>query len=539
MYDTNPAQRSAWPFHPLLAATFPVLSLYTNNMGQVGARQIMRPLGLSLLGTLLVWIVVGLMARSVLKGAVAASTAVLVFFSYGHMLNLVPPALAAGVGIACCAVMAAVVIGIWRSRSTLRATTAVLNMASVVLVLPSCAILVPSLTARPDAAKAATYAARHRVIPPPASPDLPDVYYVILDAYLRSDRLAQFYGYDNTAFIRSLEKRGFYVAPSSLSNYDQTNLSLASSLNLTYLGSLAQRLGPDSEDVEAARRMLDDNAVAAYLRALGYHYVFVWTGAGQTRNDTADLKLYEGSTISSFETNLLGLSALQSDRRVGVNEYDGHRRSVRTAFESLCAAPRLPYPKFVFAHIAAPHPPFVFGANGEARNPVPLQVGEDGSWLLKHFTPQQYRDGYVSQVQYINGRVLQTVDAILKGSSRPPIIILQGDHGSRLHLDWESLAKTDLREPFSILNAYHVPASVRPYLYPRITPVNTFRVLLTHRFGAKYPLLPDRSYYSTAAQPYNFVDVTRAIPDAAGGHTPLGGPQRLHDLSHERLGITE
>jgi hypothetical protein len=46
----------------------------------------------------------------------------------------------------------------------------------------------------------------------------------------------------------------------------------------------------------------------------------------------------------------------------------------------------------------------------------------------------------------------------------------------------------------AILNAYSVPGGA-PALYPSISPVNSFRVILNARFGESLPLLPDRSYF--------------------------------------------
>jgi hypothetical protein len=132
----------------------------------------------------------------------------------------------------------------------------------------------------------------------------------------------------------------------------------------------------------------------------------------------------------------------------------------------------------------------------------------DASDLVTTDTRPDYIRGYTEQLQYINKRTLQTVDTILAHSRRRPIIIIQGDHGSRMNLSWTSLEKTDVREPFSILNAYYVPESVRAHLYEGISPVNTFRILLTDVFGADLKPLPDRSFYSTGARPLEFTDVT-------------------------------
>jgi hypothetical protein len=48
-------------------------------------------------------------------------------------------------------------------------------------------------------------------------------------------------------------------------------------------------------------------------------------------------------------------------------------------------------------------------------------------------------------------------------------------------------------------------------LYEEITPVNTFRLIFNAYLGTDLELLEDRSYYSTWAHPYRFVDVTDEV----------------------------
>ena len=76
-------------------------------------------------------------------------------------------------------------------------------------------------------------------------------------------------------------------------------------------------------------------------------------------------------------------------------------------------------PNFVFAHLVIPHHPFVFGANGEELNSIEASVPPF----------EEYKVKYPVQVTYINKRMEAIIDIILSSSSRPPIIIIQGDHG--------------------------------------------------------------------------------------------------------------
>ncbi len=52
-----------------------------------------------------------------------------------------------------------------------------------------------------------------------------------------------------------------------------------------------------------------------------------------------------------------------------------------------------------------------------------------------------YRDGYAGQATYLSKLILAAVAEIIKKSPKPPVIIIQGDHGSKLRLDQELVEK--------------------------------------------------------------------------------------------------
>ncbi|MCX6360477.1 MAG: hypothetical protein NT029_11745 [Armatimonadetes bacterium] len=514
--DDGPSRHTGrgWIIHPVIAAVYPILALYARNLGQITPPELLRPIGVTLAATCAVWLIVGLLSRDAHKGATVASCAVLVFFSYGHARNLAPPGLHGWIVPLFAIGMAALVAGVWRRKGSMSTLTSALNVASIALVAPSCwAIAAGARPMRPGPPRRAQAIptvpmGRVRPIPSAVAAVKPDVYYIVLDAYGRADALRAYYGYDNEPFLRELEKRGFTITRESRANYEQTPLCLASVVNLEYLDGLAKRMGPAATDMEPLRAMIDRNRVADEFRAAGLKYIYIWTGAGQSRVETADLMLDSDTGVSSFEGQVLGLSALDVATNASVGGFRRHRDMVLAAFKHLGTVAKLPYRKFVFAHIMAPHPPFTFMPDGAEVKTDRGYSADDGSRLLQGISREQYRRGYIDQLQYINKRTLEAIDQIIRQSRRPPVIIVQGDHGSRMNLDWESLELTDVQEPYSILNAYRAPEAVRKYLYPSISPVNTFRLVLTRLFGAHYPLLPDRSYYSTANAPYGLTDVT-------------------------------
>jgi hypothetical protein len=83
-------------------------------------------------------------------------------------------------------------------------------------------------------------------------------------------------------------------------------------------------------------------------------------------------------------------------------------------------------------------------------------------------------------------------------------------------LDFDDIENTYLPERMSILNAYYFPKQAYQNLYPEITPVNSFRVILNQFFGSNLPLLDDFSYFGTQEKRYEFFDITQTLNEDSG-----------------------
>jgi hypothetical protein len=56
----------------------------------------------------------------------------------------------------------------------------------------------------------------------------------------------------------------------------------------------------------------------------------------------------------------------------------------------------------------------------------------------------------------------------------------------------------------AILNAYYLPNAGEQFLYEKMSPVNSFRVVFNTNFGGNYGLLEDISRYTLSREPYQF-----------------------------------
>ncbi len=133
--------------------------------------------------------------------------------------------------------------------------------------------------------------------------------------------------------------------------------------------------------------------------------------------------------------------------------------------------------------------PYVFGPNGE-------RITSEDPYTLLNARPgaEDNIEKYRGQLHYLNGLLLEAVDEILEASDQPPIIILQGDHSSKVYSDPDPPPEVEALLLFPILNAYHLPGGGNAELYPSISPVNSFRLIWRTTFGIPLQTLPDLSY---------------------------------------------
>jgi hypothetical protein len=495
--------------HPFLFALFPILAFYAHNIKSVPVPpgELAAPLVVSLLGAAVLFAVLNAVTGDRIKAGAGTSLILLWFLSYGHLAARmadwtgIPPGLSF---FAATALMVALgIFLILRARGGLGGPTRFLNVVSAALVLFNLASIAQTFAGRPRIRAAAEIKVTGHAT------SRPNIYYIVLDAYTRDDFLREIFSFDNAPFLSALEAKGFVVAGRSYANYNLTHQSLASSLNFTLLDELAREAGFASSDREPLYAMIRTNRTMAFLKDRGYRLFTVSSSIGPTDFRTVDRYFGFASSDSEFRTILLQTTPLQLlDRgRETAASYDHHRKRILNAFQALEGSVYEKGPFFMFAHIMAPHPPFVFGPGGEPIEPDYLFSMVDADRL--HGCGDEARTAYIAryrdQVAYLNTRILAAMDAILSASPEPPVIVLQGDHGSRAYSDFDDPRASYFKESLAILNAYHLPGLSREVVYPGISPVNTFRLVFRHYFGADLEPLPDTSAWTTWRRPYRFL----------------------------------
>ena len=342
----------------------------------------------------------------------------------------------------------------------------------------------------------------------------PDIYFIVLDAYGRSDVLRSLLGYDNSAFLAAMQAKGFYLADRSTSNYCQTALSISATLSGRYHDDLA---GSRSRSRLPLRDLVADNPWLGLLRRRGYKLVGCASGFGFSESFPATERVAPAFDVPDFAALLLDMTPIWTllGQGEGQASHRRHRSRILHVFDHLAAVADDPLPTFALAHIVAPHPPFVFDAEGRdisaETSSFHLTDGKLWSDIAGHGGSDDYARHYRDQATYISRRIATLVDQILARSPRPPVIIIQGDHGPGSRFDSDSPEPNDVVERLSILNLCLIPGLDAAKLRPTMTPVNTFRLIADHHFGMKLGELSDRSYYSSYQAPYQFVDVTEQV----------------------------
>ena len=339
------------------------------------------------------------------------------------------------------------------------------------------------------------------------SHNYPDIYVFVLDSYPNDYILKNYYNFDNSQFTNFLKKNKFHIIPKSTSNYGYTHLSMPSFFNMNYIQSLSNPF-PTNYPLKILNRLMKTSKVIKFIQNKGYTFINFNSGAGvSNKKNNADIHYPRDSyeflslcirrSIFSSMTDSLGVKKAERKRKL-------------QTFQQLSTIPslKLKKPKFVLSHMILPHPPYLFGENGEIVPEAKLQF--DGSaWLQKKL--------FINQTIFLNTKMERLIRDIITKSENPPVILIVGDHGpfSMIIRDLKDKKTTHSNdayfEKFGNLNAVLIPNNTYEKYKNVHSLVNTFRQLFNELFDAEFPLLEDKIYYSPPKDSHNFTDVSQSI----------------------------
>ncbi len=502
------AKRTLYVF-PWLISGFALLHYIANNLVLIRAYESVMLAVVIMAGVAVLFVALRPILKSSASAAVFVGLLGIGFFSYGHIYSETEPAddrFLLGLGVP-------IILGagtFLRQRSDIAQRLGrMMNFGSIVLIiLPISQIAFvilsgqfrlnqdsdslkqfPGLAERIGEAKA-------RIAPD----DLPDIYYFILDEYPRNGSPESF---DNSVFVQALESRGFYVDPHARSNYTFSAWSISSMLNMRYTDEYIA-YGKSQDKLYQIYNAAVDHNLGRIMKALDYYYIHVSSGWYITEsNPRADVvasfgpngRILSGATaedpcikeriltlenrfVDGFLETTAFLRFWSSDPRRARHFCTYHWSQPEHSvawLEFIKDTPDIGGPKFVFGHLIRPHGPYSFDQHG---NTAPVPQG----WDDDHDPTVQA--AFYGQVIWLNGRILEVVDAILAKYDEPPIIVIMGDHGYERADD----------SPFAndILGAYLLPGGRADVLYPWMTSVNAFRVILNGYFDLDLEILEDR-----------------------------------------------
>jgi hypothetical protein len=338
---------------------------------------------------------------------------------------------------------------------------------------------------------------------PPAAASAPDVFVILLDGYARSDALRDLYGIDDRPFLEALEGRGFEVADDSHSNYPVTVLSLPSFLGYQLASETPGLTGGDG--ASAARSAVNDARGLNQFRELGYEVVATASGFEQTAIRTAD-RFFDAGQVNDFELELLNRSLPGNlVDAVAPQAFPGQQRArieaAFTALESL-ARESPDRPRFVFAHVPAPHPPWVHRADG---SPVRYQDMSGFFWwnapAHPDLTPADVLAAYGEESAYVGSRTVDVADAIL-AQDDDAVVIVVSDHGA-------SMSVGAYRPEDQLRNLFAARTPGQPGLFPEdVALAQVLPILLNAYAGLDLPPGPDRRFIFAPGGREVLVEVT-------------------------------
>ena len=528
-------------FHPFLIAFFPIVAVYSVNIGLIQLEEFILPTLVIVGSALLIFLCLKYVLKNQKKSALVVTLAFIIFFSFGHVYNVLNQVSIGDTDLGSNKILLPIFVILFgigsfliiKTKRPLDNATSIVNTISVVFIFVIVAMVGIETFACDECLiqrntswyfdfftdkkiDFSPYFEEHSYSISESN-STPNVYYIILDGYPRNDVIKKHLNFDNSEFTNLLKQRGFHVAENSYANYSFSSTSISSTMNMNYVDFLIDKFGEDSIDYNPLLGkdfgLYPDNQVIKNFKLMDYKIIKIGSPATYLHElPLADLSLCY-KTIHWMDNRLFDAVGRTSMAGYLLERWseDQQRQIILCSFEELPKSNSyFEEPVFVWSHVMLPHFPLIFGPNGETITP--------GQSILTMNHPE-YTDNdwnvkiqFMQQIEFTNKKTIEFIDKILE-NEKQSIIIIQSDHGSAFDTNLQNPTDDDIFQRLSNLNAIYFPDEKHiEILTDDRTNVNTFRIVFNSYFGSNYEMLEDKTYWGfSTKKPFWFKDVTDLV----------------------------
>lgn len=467
--------------HPFMFGLFPVLLIYVNNLAEISIESLFVPITIIYLATISLILIISKIIRSLQKSTVIVSFFLLLFFTVGHVQlalhgNEIFGLRADSLTILGIPYLALFSLGLYAiyKKKVMEKPNQIISVISIAIVLS----FVPTAISDSSGFSANQFYEEINF----QVDKKPDVYLIILDGYAGKESLEKDFTFDNTKFLDFLKNSDFYISEKNFSNYQWSNLSMNSLLNMNYLDDYPNY---SVGDYLLLRDLYGNNAVMKTFQKNGYDVFFI-DGGAPFREIHVSTKTLCHATDNGLLQNLIDTSMIslisKKFSKISWNE-------IRTcAFEELeKISNQTENPKFTYVHFNLPHHPYNYDENGNL-----VEFNETAEKLGE----QESNKRYINQVKVTNEKISEVIPTIISSSKITPIIIIASDHGWAFAHHFERpLEKNEeyLIQRYNNFQAFYPAKNIDAYY--DITSVNIFRQIFNDSFGTDLQLLENKAIF--------------------------------------------
>ncbi len=332
--------------------------------------------------------------------------------------------------------------------------------------------------------------------------DKPDIYHIILDAYIGSKGISAVADFDNSTFYNDLKALGFNVYENVYSNYNHTVASIPSVFKMDYheYKDIFETQIKNNRLMEMLYSTPVMSLKNAGYKTAGFSKWFFSPQNSWIYHNVIDkvISLTRSSNndffSNFFKMTLFGMFFLK------LKSNTNHAKETIDSFNLLKEKLDINSPFYAFYHILAPHMPFSFHKDGSINNKY-------NELILYDNFQDELAQAYVNHTIYVNKLAIEALNQLIeniKKNNRKAVIFIHSDHGAE---------RTPLYE-----TRYNIILAEYKYGYDNndkifqdnMSLINVFPMLFNYIFKTNIKL-KDNKFFDEHPYNYDTTDITDII----------------------------